>query len=116
MVVLRPVVYWKFREQPDESFIKLYPSIVAKYKGIFEGMEERVFNSVHKVGKGGPSKNAAPKLGRCSKPGQLVTSDKHATSVCGLAPERMTMSSDTQQALRIALKKLFQAHTVCRYD
>ncbi|KAI9128546.1 hypothetical protein K1719_000029 [Acacia pycnantha] len=113
---VQPIVYYKFREHPDESFIKLYPNIVAKYKSIFESMEEQIYGAVYKVGKGEPSKNGVPKLGRSSKPGQVVTSDKHATNVGGVAPETMTMSSDTRQALRIALKKLFQTHPVCRFQ
>ncbi|XP_028775635.1 DNA-directed RNA polymerase III subunit RPC5 [Neltuma alba] len=113
---VQPIDYWKFREHPDESFIKRYPSIVAKYKGIMEGMEERVYGAVYKVGKGEPRKNAVPKLGQGSKPGQVATSDKHATSVGGVPPMRMTMSSDTRHALPIALKKLFQTHPVCSFQ
>ncbi|XP_054823065.1 uncharacterized protein LOC129321352 [Prosopis cineraria] len=113
---VQPIVYWKFREQPDESFIKRHPHIVAKCKFTLEGMEEQVYGAVYKVGKGEPGKKAVPKLGQSSKPGQLVTSDKRATSVGRVAPERMTMSSDTRQALPIALKKLFQTQAVCSFQ
>ncbi|KAI9089322.1 hypothetical protein K1719_029601 [Acacia pycnantha] len=104
---VQPIVYWKFREQPDESFIELYPSIAAKYKDTFKVIEERTSGAVYKVGKGEPRKNAVPKL---------VQSSKRATSVGGVAPETMTMSSDTRQGLRIALKKLFQTHSVCSFQ
>ncbi|KAF7828831.1 DNA-directed RNA polymerase III subunit RPC5 [Senna tora] len=112
---VQPIVYWKFRENPDESFIKHYPNIAAKYKGIWEGMEERVYSAVYKAGRGEPGKNAVPKHIQNSKLGQSVTSDKR-TSVGGIPPGRMTMTNDTRQALPIALKKLFQTHSVCSFQ
>ncbi|KAI4314869.1 hypothetical protein L6164_027734 [Bauhinia variegata] len=110
----QPVVYWKFREKPDVSFIKLYPNIVAQQQEILEAMEQSVRNHIGDPGKREAGKNnAVAEISQNSNPGQSMNSDKRATNVNAVLSGGKTMSNEAQQAMPSALKKVIQTHKVC---
>ncbi|KAI4327574.1 hypothetical protein L6164_020016 [Bauhinia variegata] len=109
----QPVVYWKLREKPDVSFMKLYPNIVAKQQEALEAMEQNVLCHVGHPNKREAGKNnAVAKISQNSNPRPL-NSDKRATSVNAVHSGKKTMSNEAQQAMPSALKKVLQTHKVC---
>ena len=107
--------YWKFKELPDESFIKEFPIVVKKQEEIFKILENEVNGFIGTLGGKKKLKSAITNSGVNNALVTSTNSDPRATSL-GEDPSRsMTMSSETRHALPIALKKLFQTHKVCRY-
>jgi DNA-directed RNA polymerase-3 subunit RPC5 len=109
-------MYWKFKELPDESFIKDFPIVVKQQEEIFKILEREVSGYVS-VGKHKQKsiKSDVTNSGVNSALVRSTNSDLPATSLGEDPPPRnMTMSSETRHALPIALKKLFQTHKVCR--
>ncbi|MCI01350.1 DNA-directed RNA polymerase III subunit RPC5, partial [Trifolium medium] len=110
-------MYWKFKELPDDSFIKDFPIVVKQQEEIFKILEREVSAYVSVAGKQKQKsiKNAVTNSGVNSALVRSTNSDPPATSLGEDPPPRnMTMSSETRHALPIALKKLFQTHKVCR--
>lgn len=103
--------YWKFKELPNESFIKGYPNVVKKQEELFKSIEKRVCDS---IGNGGKLKHGKSAAVNNSVNGKLVkseNSDSRVTNMGGVPHGKMTMSSETQKALQT----IFQTHKVCRY-
>ncbi|KAK2426693.1 DNA-directed RNA polymerase III subunit RPC5 [Trifolium repens] len=111
-------MYWKFKELPDESFIKDFPIVVKQQEEIFKILEREVSGYVS-VGKHKQKsiKSDVTNSGVNSALVRSTNSDLPATSLGEDPPPRnMTMSSETRHALPIALKKLFQTHKVCSFQ
>ncbi|XP_045818366.1 DNA-directed RNA polymerase III subunit RPC5-like [Trifolium pratense] len=112
-------MYWKFKELPDESFIKDFPIVVKQQEEIYKILEREVSGFVSVAGKQKQKsiKNAVTTSGVNSALVRSTNSDPPATSLGEDPPPRnMTMSSETRHALPIALKKLFQTHKVCSFQ
>lgn len=111
------VSYWKFKELPNESFIKEFPNIVKQQEEVCKILEQEVSAVVDSGGKHRSNRSAVTNSGVTAN-SALVRStnpDPPVTSLGELPPREMAMSSETRHALPVALKKLFQTHKVCRY-
>lgn len=94
---------WKFKERPDDSFIKQYPNVVEEQKKIWDLVEPQINeflfrqSSKHSIG------------------------DRRATSHStndvaprtANVPSRTPMLDEAREALPKALQKVFQAYKVC---
>ncbi|XP_058777878.1 uncharacterized protein LOC131652118 [Vicia villosa] len=112
------VMYWKFKELPNESFIKEFPSIVKQQDEVFKLLEQEVSAVVDNAGKHRSNKVAVTNSG-VTVNSALVTStnpDPLVTVLGELPPRETAMSSETRRALPVALKKLFQTHKVCSFQ
>ncbi|KAF5736057.1 SIN-like family protein putative isoform 1 [Tripterygium wilfordii] len=104
---------WRFKEQTDESFIKLYPHIVEKQREVWAAIETEVTNYFNS--RGMPGTKVAPK--KPGAPEKLVESDKSATKSKSRVPsERGTMTAETREALLKALPKVLHTHKVCSFQ
>lgn len=108
--------YWKFKELPDESFIKEFPIVVKSQEEIFKILENEVNSIIGTLGGKRKLKSAITNSGVNNAFVTSTNSDPRATSLGEDPPRSMTMSSETRHALPIALKKLFQTHKVCSFQ
>ncbi|KAI5438994.1 uncharacterized protein LOC127120272 [Lathyrus oleraceus] len=112
------VSYWKFKELPNESFIKEFPNIVKQQEEVCKILEQEVSAVVDSGGKHRSNRSAVTNSGVTAN-SALVRStnpDPPVTSLGELPPREMAMSSETRHALPVALKKLFQTHKVCSFQ
>ncbi|KAI3785276.1 hypothetical protein L1987_44392 [Smallanthus sonchifolius] len=96
---------WKFRECPDDSFIKKYPNIVKGQREIWDHVERKIMSSLF-------PKN----LGHST--GDRRTSASNSTKVVtprptNVPPSRTVPLDETQEVLPKALQKVFQTYKVC---
>lgn len=96
---------WKFKESPDDSFIKEYPEIVKEQKKIWDLVEPQIIEALfpkstkHSIGDRRPAPN---------------TTIDATTRNTNVPPSRTAMLDETREALPKALQKVFQAYKVCR--
>ncbi|KAM6564554.1 hypothetical protein CsatB_024552 [Cannabis sativa] len=112
--VERPKVKdWKFKEQTDTSFIKLYPDIVKKQEHGWEEVERRIMSSFGD----GKSARGAKNVAMPSRPVRPLTS---ATTVAKGASEVLmgtNIPDDIREALSSkVLPKVIQDHKVCSFQ
>ncbi|KAB2618023.1 DNA-directed RNA polymerase III subunit RPC5 [Pyrus ussuriensis x Pyrus communis] len=102
----------KFKEQPDMSFMELYPDIVKTQEQNWERMEEKLRIAV---------KSNTDRYLKCASmtttPGKSLNSGKGTTK--GASEVHIggrTMSDETRAALQEAIKEVFQDHKVCNFQ
>ncbi|TQD92653.1 hypothetical protein C1H46_021764 [Malus baccata] len=103
---------WKFKEQPDMSFMELYPDIVKTQEQNWERMEEKLRIAV-KSNTDCYLKSAS----MTTTPGKSLNSGKGtAEGASEVHTGGRTMSDETRAALQEAIKEVFQDHKVCNFQ
>ncbi|CAN6680302.1 unnamed protein product [Malus baccata var. baccata] len=113
LAVSRPSTQdWKFKEQPDMSFMELYPDIVKTQEQNRERMEEKLRIAV-KSNTDCYLKSAS----MTTTPGKSLNSGKGtAKGASEVHTGGRTMSDETRAALQEAIKQVFQDHKVCNFQ
>lgn len=96
---------WKFKEVPDQSFIKLHPDLVRKEEQGWADREKNIMDSIFR-GRNKPT--------TANDPGTSKSSIKQTSKSSNGGQSRMPMSDETRQALPKILNKIFKDHKVCR--
>lgn len=104
---------WKFKELPDQSFIKLYPNLVRKEEQGWADREKNIMDSIFR-GRDKPILNNSSRPTTANDPGTLKSSIKQTSKSSNGGQSRMPMSDETRQALPKILNKTFKDHKVCR--
>ncbi|CAN1225046.1 DNA-directed RNA polymerase III subunit RPC5 [Linum perenne] len=105
---------WKFKEQPDWPFIKLYPHVVEKSKKSYESSEKNINEILSKTVKVGSGSRVASKANVPKNPAKPVGSDKIVTTTAASGSTKGTITHETREGLKKFLLKIFQTHKVCR--
>ena len=111
LAVSRPSTQdWKFKEQPDMSFMERYPDIVKTQEQNWERIEEKL-RIAFKSNTDRYLKSASMTTTR----GKPLNSDKGTTKAASeVHTGGRTMSDETRAALQEAIKEVFQEHKVCK--
>nr|XP_043616767.1 DNA-directed RNA polymerase III subunit RPC5 isoform X2 [Erigeron canadensis] len=97
---------WKFKESPDDSFIKKYSNIAVEQRKNWDRVEPIIIGKVnpknltHSIGDRRPASSASD------------VTQRTTTNV----PPRRVMQDETREALPKALQKLFQTYKVCSFN
>ncbi|KAK9066897.1 hypothetical protein SSX86_014221 [Deinandra increscens subsp. villosa] len=95
---------WKFRETPDDSFIKTYPDIVKGQKENWDHVEPQLMDILF------------PKNSKFSSIGDRRPSASNKPTVAPKTtniPSKTVNQDETREVLPKALQKVFQAYKVC---
>ncbi|XP_068345124.1 uncharacterized protein [Pyrus communis] len=113
LAVSRPSTQdWKFKEQPDMSFMEHYPDIVKTQEQNWERIEEKL-RIAFKSNTDRYMKSASMTTTR----GKPLNSDKGTTKAASeVHTGGRTMSDETRAALQEAIKEVFQEHKVCNFQ
>ncbi|XP_057449406.1 uncharacterized protein LOC130740742 isoform X2 [Lotus japonicus] len=93
-----PLPYWMFKELPDYSFIESHSDVVQMQQVKLRDLKDHV------------SRKVADYIPKSANSGPQVA------SLDGVPPRNMTMSKETQSALRFALGIVFKTRKVCRFE
>ncbi|KAJ4840832.1 hypothetical protein Tsubulata_033466, partial [Turnera subulata] len=105
---------WKFKEQTDASFFKLYPDIVKKQEESWAEVEKNIAVVLARFdSKPGMKKQITKPPTNPVKP---LNSDKSAMKSASVGVSQRTMTNETREALRKALPKVFSNHKVCSFQ
>ncbi|KAF5791374.1 putative DNA-directed RNA polymerase III subunit Rpc5 [Helianthus annuus] len=96
---------WKFRECPDESFIKNYPDIVKDQKENWDRVEPEIMARLY-------PKNLKTNIGD-RRPLASNSTNAVAPKTATVPPSKPVIQDETREVLPKALQKLFHAYKVC---
>ncbi|XP_050207317.1 uncharacterized protein LOC126656757 isoform X2 [Mercurialis annua] len=105
---------WKFKEQPDTTFIKTYPDIVRKHEAAWENAEKHLSMLFDRLAKA-TTRNHIPKSHMVQKPEKQCVPESIPKGPSGSRLlTKTTITAESREAFLKVLPKVFQIHKVCR--
>ncbi|KAD4888423.1 hypothetical protein R6Q59_034557 [Mikania micrantha] len=96
---------WKFRESPDDSFIKKYPDIVKAQKEIWDHVEPQLMDRLF-------PKNLKPSIGD-RRPSASKSTNVVAPKITNVPPSTTVNQDESQVISTKVIQKIFHAYKVC---